>query len=262
MGCSDWLDRRRQAPAAGLRRVGQRHHAGDTERALGQGPGLVEDDGSILRARSKAARSRISRPFWAVRLVLTATTSGTARPRAWGQVMTITVTMRSSANAKLSPRASQTAKVAAPDAKRDVGQPERGTVGDVLGAGAGRLGPLHHVDDLGEVGLVAGLGDLDGQGALAVDRAADDVAAVALVDRPRFAGQHGFVEARSACAMIAVDRHPLARPDQDAVAGFELAHRHVLRLAVRPKRCAVAGSSRTSASSAPEAPSTDRISIQ
>ncbi|GBE58419.1 hypothetical protein BMS3Abin01_01356 [bacterium BMS3Abin01] len=49
--------------------------------------------------------------------VETATTSGTASPRAWGQVMTITVTVRSRANAKLSEeKISQKARVIPPAA--------------------------------------------------------------------------------------------------------------------------------------------------
>jgi P-type Cu2+ transporter len=49
-------------------------------------------------ARSNAARSRMSSPWLAERLMLTATASGTARPSAWGQAITITVTARASAN--------------------------------------------------------------------------------------------------------------------------------------------------------------------
>ena len=136
---------------------------------------------SISRARSKAARSRISSPLRAVRLVLTATTSGTARPRAWGQQMTITVTMRSSAKARLSPTASQMAKRRPADAERAIGQAECGPVGQVLGAGAAGLGLADHLDDLGEIGLVPGLVDLDRQRAFAVDRAGHDAhAGVAL----------------------------------------------------------------------------------
>jgi len=47
-------------------------------------------------------------------LVLTATTSGTARPRAWGQAITITVTARSMAKAKSRPSVSHTNRVAKP----------------------------------------------------------------------------------------------------------------------------------------------------
>ena len=49
-----------------------------------------------------------------MRLVLTATTSGTASPSACGQAMTMTVTMRSTANGTSAPSASQTKSVAPP----------------------------------------------------------------------------------------------------------------------------------------------------
>ena len=65
-------------------------------------------------ARSNALRSRIRNPDRAASAVETATTSGTARPSAWGQAMTITVAARSTANPTPSPRASHAANVAAP----------------------------------------------------------------------------------------------------------------------------------------------------
>src|SRR5262245_65579758 len=55
----------------------------------------------VRRASSKAVRSRINRPLVAAIDVDTATTSGTARPSAWGQEMTSTVTARSMAKAKV-----------------------------------------------------------------------------------------------------------------------------------------------------------------
>ena len=65
-------------------------------------------------ARSKACRSLIRRPDFAARVVETATTSGTARPRACGQAMTMTVAIRSIAKSRLSPRRNQPKKVIAP----------------------------------------------------------------------------------------------------------------------------------------------------
>ena len=60
----------------------------------------------------------MSRPFFAASAVETATTSGTARPRACGQAMTMTVTVRSMANAKSLPmRTCQMKKVITPPPK-------------------------------------------------------------------------------------------------------------------------------------------------
>ena len=68
-----------------------------------------------FRARSKAGRLRISNPLLAASAVETATTSGTASPRACGQAMTMTVTARSMAKeSSLSMTPSQIKKVIAP----------------------------------------------------------------------------------------------------------------------------------------------------
>ena len=56
----------------------------------------------------------MSKPWLAESEVETATTSGMARPRAWGQVMTITVTMRPRAKLKSLPAPSQMASVSPP----------------------------------------------------------------------------------------------------------------------------------------------------
>src|SRR4030042_1385358 len=63
-------------------------------------PVLSKIMASIFLALSKAALFLIRRPFLAEIAVDTATTRGIARPRAWGQVMTITVTVRSSEKAR------------------------------------------------------------------------------------------------------------------------------------------------------------------
>jgi len=77
-------------------------------------PVLSNTTASSSLARSNAARLRISRPLSAPILVLTATTSGTARPSACGQVITITVTMRSREKSKSAPRLSQMIRVRRP----------------------------------------------------------------------------------------------------------------------------------------------------
>ena len=115
----------------------------------------------------------------------------------------------------------------------DPGQPVGGAVGDVLGPGAGLLGLAYHLDDLGEVGLVAGLADLDDHRPLAVDGTTDDLVALLLVDRLGFAGQHRFVEARAALDDDAVDGDLLAGTDQHPITGPQLGDRHLHGAAVR-----------------------------
>ena len=95
-----------------------------------------------------------------MRLVLTATTRGTASPSACGQAMTITVTMRSTANGASAPRANQTNSVVAPtesviQVSHCAARFATSWVRERLsGAGA------HERDDLGEIGLVARLAHL------------------------------------------------------------------------------------------------------
>ena len=69
----------------------------------------------IFRALSNAARSLMRRPFLAEIAVETATTRGAASPRACGQAVIMTVTIRSRANANgLPAKASQAKRVSAP----------------------------------------------------------------------------------------------------------------------------------------------------
>ncbi len=59
------------------------------------------------------------------------------------------------------------------DDERNIGEPGGGTVGQILGARPRSLRLPHQVDDLGEIGLVAGRGHLDRHRPGAVDGAAD-----------------------------------------------------------------------------------------
>ncbi len=79
-------------------------------------PVLSKSTARILRAPSNGVLLRIKNPFFAARVVETATTRGTARPRACGQVITITVTVRSMEKRKSRPeKASQANMVIAPE---------------------------------------------------------------------------------------------------------------------------------------------------
>ncbi len=77
-------------------------------------PVLSKTTAWMSLALSKADLSRINRPDFAASEVETATTRGTASPRAWGQDMTITVTALSMAKAESLLKLSQAANVIAP----------------------------------------------------------------------------------------------------------------------------------------------------
>jgi hypothetical protein len=66
------------------------------------------------RASSRPRRSRTRSPFCAPRVVEMATTRGTASPRAWGQAMTRTVTVRTMEKSMGAPRNCQTTRVSTP----------------------------------------------------------------------------------------------------------------------------------------------------
>ena len=73
-------------------------------------PVLSNSTTSIVRIRSKASRSLTRIPFFAATAVDSEMTSGIARPRAWGQAITNTVTVRTRAS-PMSPSAAHATKV-------------------------------------------------------------------------------------------------------------------------------------------------------
>src|SRR5262249_48375627 len=72
---------------------------------------------------------------------------------------------------------------------------------------------------------------LDLEDALAVEGAADDAVAGALLDGHGFAGDHRLVDARAARAYGAVDRDGVARLDPKPVSDPHLGERHLALLA-------------------------------
>src|SRR5690606_32456197 len=68
----------------------------------------------------------------------------------------------------------------------------------------------------------AGPRDLDAEGAVAVDRAGDDLVALRLLHRAGLAGDHGLVERALALPYDAVGRDALAGADEDDVARAEV----------------------------------------
>src|SRR5699024_8873426 len=79
-------------------------------------PVLSNTTASKSFAPSKFVRLRINKPCFADNDVETATTNGAANPSACGQVITITVTMRSNATSKEHPKSSQIASLMNPEA--------------------------------------------------------------------------------------------------------------------------------------------------
>ena len=119
IGCSDWLSAAAAKASSWLSSPSCSNTMSVTpKRPSVRVPVLSNTTASSRRARSNAARSRISKPLLALSDVLTATTNGTASPSACGQATTMTVTMRSMA--KLSGASSishQTSSVPTPTAK-------------------------------------------------------------------------------------------------------------------------------------------------
>ena len=114
------------------------------------------------------------------------------------------------------------------DAHGDRRQPHRGSVREVLRAGTRLLGPAHHRDHLGEVRLVAGLGDLDRDGGFAVHRPPDDGCALSLLDGLALARQHRFVDARLSFDDHAVGGDLLAGLHQNPVPADQPGDRNLL----------------------------------
>ena len=97
-----------------------------------------------------------------------------------------------------------------------------------LDRGLGTLGFFNQTDDSRQHGFGANRRYPDGQHAVAVDRAAGDAVAVALVDRQALAGDQRLIDRRFTIDDFAIDRN--ARPGLDpyAIAENDVDHRHFL----------------------------------
>ena len=175
--------------------VGQRHHVGDAEAALGQGAGLVEhhctqlapalEGGAVADQQAASGRQRGAHRHHQRHREPQRVRAGDHHHR----------------DHPLD-REGETAVGEEPYRQRkqartegDEGEPQRGAVGQVLRARARGLGLAHHLDHLGQVGVLSGLGDLHDDRTLAVDGAADDGLARAARHRLGLAGEHRLVEA-------------------------------------------------------------------
>ena len=101
-------------------------------------------------------------------------------------------------------------------------QPLRGAVGQELRRRLGVLGSLYQLDDLGECGIRADLGGAVGEGAAAVDGAANHQSARRLLHRHRLAGEHRFVDLGLAFEYLTIDRHLGAWTHDDHLAYLDV----------------------------------------
>ncbi len=188
-----------------------------------------------IRSRTSSASAFFTRtPAPAPRPVPTMIDIGVARPSAHGQAMisTATALTRACASRGSGPKVAHAMNVMSAThdhARHEVG---RDLVGQALDRRTGPARLADHPDDLGQHRLGADpLGPHD-QGPVAVDRAADDAISGPFLDRDRLARDHRLVHGARAFEHDAVDRHLLARPDPQPIAGDDAIDRHVLLGAV------------------------------
>ncbi|MNV32874.1 hypothetical protein D3C71_1242240 [compost metagenome] len=86
---------------------------------------------------------------------------------------------------------------------------------------------LHHADDLGDQRIGTHLGCTEGEGAIAVHRAADNLGTRRLGDRDRLASDHRFIDIRRTAENQPIDRHFLAGANDDHIAGAHILQRHI-----------------------------------
>jgi hypothetical protein len=119
-----------------------------------------------------------------------------------------------------------------PARERDEHEPRGGAVGEPLARRARRLRVADEPDDLRERAVAADARRADAQRAGAVDGRADDVAAGHLAHRQALAGHHRLVHVGLAVLDGAVDGDPRARTYEHEVARAHLRRRHLDGLAV------------------------------
>src|SRR5262249_19583292 len=94
-----------------------------------------------------------------------------------------------------------------------------------------RAAPLRGADEVDDAGEQRALPDALGphhEAALSIHRAAHDLVARRLLDRDRFARDHGFVDRALAADGGAVDGDLLAGPDAEAIADHDVVDRYVV----------------------------------
>ena len=215
-----------------IAQVGDVDEIGHEGLALGDGSGLVEDDGIDVRRRFQAfAVADIDAAL--SRLAGADHDRGrrrqTERARAGNQQNgDAGRERRGEAGAGQQPAGEgQTAD------GHDAGHEHGGDpVDGLLDRQLGGLGLIDHVDDAGQHRIGADGGDPHLQGAGAVDAAADHVVACCLDHGQALPGEHGLVNGGQALDDDAIGRDFLAGPDQDQVADDQIVDRHGDDLAV------------------------------
>ncbi len=112
-------------------------------------------------------------------------------------------------------------------------EPARVDVGKPLDGCLRPLGLLDHLDDRGQGRVRPDPGGLDNQTPALVDGGADHLVALALADGQGLAGEHRLVDRALARLDESVGRYPLARPDDESVAGDDLVYRDSLLTVAR-----------------------------
>ena len=215
------FDGGRYAQDFGIIKVAEREHIGDAKAAFGERAGLVEDH-----------MPQLVRAFKGVAIANEQAAAGGERgadgddqrdrqPQSMRAGNHHDRDCAGHGEAETSAEDKPRGKGDSAGAEGHGGQPGRRAVGQVLGARTRCLGLPHHLHHLGEVGMLAGLADFDGQGTFPVERPADRGGAGLLFDRPGFAGQHGFVHAALAGDNDAVDGHALAGLHQHTITGLK-----------------------------------------
>ena len=179
-----------------------------------------------LRAFSKEVRFRMRNPCRAASAVETATTNGIASPRAWGQVITITVTLRSRENAKVSEaKTNHTIRVITPA--------ESPMMVSHFAARSARFWVLDRAVCADRTSSITcemyralpGTGHPDYDRSIPVDRSPDDLISCALVDRYRLSCDHRFVHAGLSGDHFTIDRDPFTGFHPNRLAGPDLLKR-------------------------------------
>ena len=240
-GCSlRLLEACREPEELGLVVRRKRDQRGQPGPALGQGPGLVDDERVDLSAPSDLERlACLTRtPAVAPRPVPTMIDIGVASPSAHGHAMIRTATRRDQ-------RVGQTRL--GPDGSPDEGAQERHghhgrheigghAVCQALDRRAAPLRLADQLDDPREQRVPADALGPHHEGARPVDGAAGHPILGRLLDGHRLSGDHRLVDDAPSLENDAVDRDPLARPHAQPVARRRtLVERHVLLALVVPE---------------------------
>ena len=211
---------------------GQRHDVGHLRLAAGQRPGLVEsENGDILGALQRLDvldQNPGPRPLPGADHDRRRRRQS-ERARAGDDEHGDGIDQRLGEVAGVQPPADEGCKSNHAD---DRDKDRRNAVGQALHR---RLRPLRladQADDPGQQGVFADTGRPAMQDALAIGRRREHLVARRLAHRHALAGQHRLIDAGRSIDHLAIDRHALARPDHEDIAGHQRVDRDLDPLAV------------------------------